>query len=245
MHVRHVPLLFPTIIELRRSLRRPGFDRRHDSRRGFAELGGLDGHVRLYIREFHDGLAVGPGHDRAERQLDSGDLAIIGIVNLNRHRADRRVAIAQLSDEKSAFIIEKQFDTGAACSNSLDDRDLFVFDRRYWKTHAPVRQRLLDSTGKPEIRIDSGSIQLRPRQQWQQPDGLVYRSNPTFSAVESQGAISILRMRDCRQLSRSLRVNFEWHLCMIGVVALISAFADEARQTSESLSTAGGLDVLV
>src|SRR5437667_3157979 len=101
MHVRHVPLLFSTIIELRKSLPRTGFDRRHDSGRGFAEPGGLDGHVRLHVGEFHDGLAVGPGHNRAERQLHSGDLTIIGIVNLNGNRADRGVAVAQLSDEKS------------------------------------------------------------------------------------------------------------------------------------------------
>jgi len=63
-----------------------------------------------------------------------------------------------LPDEKSGFVIEEQFDTRSARSSALNDRDLFVLDGGNWKTGAPVCERLFDSGGKPEIRIDSGGI---------------------------------------------------------------------------------------
>src|SRR5207237_1886889 len=100
---------------------------------------------------FQDRLTIGPGHNRPERHFDSRHLAIIGIVHLNRNGADRSVGIAQLSDQKSGFIIEEQFDAGSAGSSSLYDRDLLVFDRSNRKTRAPVREGLFDCSREPEI----------------------------------------------------------------------------------------------
>src|SRR5207237_5869438 len=75
-------------------------------------------------------------------------------------------------------------------------------------------------------------------------DLLVHGSNPTVTAIECSGGISVLRMSDGSQLPGSLRVNFKWHFRMIGVVALIRTLPNQAGQTSQFLSAAEGLNVL-
>ena len=63
-----------------------------------------------------------------ERHFHTGDIAVIGIINLNWNCADRRVRIAELSQKQSRLIIEEQFDTRLARGHPLDDRDVFVLD---------------------------------------------------------------------------------------------------------------------
>src|SRR5437762_13129884 len=85
--------------------------RRDDCRRGLAEARRLDRNIRLDVAELDDRLTIRPGHHGMERHFHTGDIAVIGIINLNWNCADRRVRIAELSQKQSRLIIEEQFDT--------------------------------------------------------------------------------------------------------------------------------------
>src|SRR6185503_4100793 len=78
--------------------RRPGPWRRH-GRPG--ELRRPDTDVGLHLAQLDRRSAVGPGDDAAERHLDPGDVAVVGIVDLRRNDADRRIDEAHLPDQQS------------------------------------------------------------------------------------------------------------------------------------------------
>src|SRR6516225_4820003 len=142
---------------------------------------------------------------------------IIGVVHLNWDRADRRIAVTKLPYKKPGFIIEEQFDARPAGSGSLDDRDFLVFDRCNWKTGTPVVESLFDPTGEQKIRIDSRTVQLSPGQQWKQPNGFVYGSDPAFAAVVCRCRISVLGMSNGCHVSGSHRIDFIRYLRVIGI----------------------------
>src|SRR4029453_16537665 len=65
----------------------------NDSRSRFAELCLRNYDIRLHVIEFYNRLTVGPGYDPVKWQLHAGDLAIIGIVDLNGDGAHGSVAV--------------------------------------------------------------------------------------------------------------------------------------------------------
>src|SRR2546426_2275515 len=55
----------------------------------FAKFDGVDWDIRLHIAELEIVAAVQPCECPAERKLDSADIAVVGVVHLRRHAADR------------------------------------------------------------------------------------------------------------------------------------------------------------
>src|SRR5215467_12409504 len=72
----------------------------------FAELRGVDRHVQLDVAELEVVAAVEPGERPAERKLDPADVAVVRVVDLRRHAADRRAAVAHHPHEQTRTIVE-------------------------------------------------------------------------------------------------------------------------------------------
>src|SRR5687768_9715912 len=61
-------------------------------RRRPCELGRVYRHVQLDVGQLRRGLSGRPGRNPAEWHLDAVDLAIVRVIDLNRHPADGRLA---------------------------------------------------------------------------------------------------------------------------------------------------------
>src|SRR3954469_2028664 len=111
------------------------------SERRFAKSRRVDRHVQLHVGELEIVAAVEPGERPAERELDSADVAVLGVVDLCRHAADRRSAVTHHSYEQTRSIVEVQRRQCAVRTVALDNGDVLVRDRRRW-TDAQAGERL-------------------------------------------------------------------------------------------------------
>ena len=120
----------------------PGLLRRllADERLRRGELGRVDRDVRLHLVQSDRVLPVGPGDDDLERHLHAGNVTVIGVVDLRRHRADRRPVPAHAAHEE-ARVIEVEVH-GLAAGSALQDLHRFVVDRR--APDLPAGERVLD-----------------------------------------------------------------------------------------------------
>ena len=118
--------------------RNPAYFADERLRRG--ELCRVDRDVRLHLVEGDRVLPVGPGDDDLERHLHAGDVTVIGVVDLRRHRADRRPVPAHAAHEE-ARVIEVEVH-GLAAGSALQDLHRLVVDRR--ASDLPAGERVLD-----------------------------------------------------------------------------------------------------
>src|SRR4029077_11015115 len=116
---------------------------------GFGEFGRIDRHVSLNLSRREDGLAVEPAHRPLIRHLDSGEIAIIFIINLRRGKTDLRIRVAHMPHQPPGLDVEVQIDGSATVDCSLDDLHILIVDL-YRGANAPLREGLLDGGWKAE-----------------------------------------------------------------------------------------------
>src|SRR5215470_6050977 len=67
----------------------------------FGELRGRDADVGLHLAKLDCRAAVGPGDHALERYLHAADVAVIRVIDLRRHHADRGIDEADLPHEQT------------------------------------------------------------------------------------------------------------------------------------------------
>ena len=176
-------------------------------------------------------LAVRPGDDGLERHLDAGNVAVVGVVHLRRHGADRRSVPPQGPHEQTRTRRNKS-STGSGARRFCPGAPS-QGDRRSWRgPDLPSTEGVLDVCRERRQRLEPGAFQIAPRSvsingSGRQPSA-THALRPSYVLT-----FSIRRTDDLGPLIRSFRCDLNRNVAAAGVEAAIGAARDKAREARE------------
>src|SRR2546427_11615795 len=129
---------------------------RRRSRGGPDEFRRFDWNIRLYFTYLSSRLSVGPGGGPLEGQFNPSYIAVIRIVDLCGHTADRGVDKSHQPNQQTGLIkVEIYRRLPWICS--LQDLNLPIIDAS--RCHAPLIEGLLELRGKERHSLDPGAFE--------------------------------------------------------------------------------------
>jgi hypothetical protein len=126
------------------------------------------------------------------------------------------------------------------------DLDRLVFDRGGRKIGAPVREQLLDLTGKHNCASRRAPPRSAPTSGISGTGASVAgAASPSLAAVIRRGGVPASHVHDHRTQVRRLRVDVHRNFDEIGIESFVGPLCGEARELRKRLRATKGLDVLV
>src|SRR5579864_407112 len=130
--------------------------------------------------------------------LHPRNAAIIRVINLCGNHANRRVAIAYLTQEKSRVLIKVQLSAGLTAADLLDHLDGTIVDADRWEARSPLEVSL-DPCRKREISVDLGALQIASGKR-ERSHQFVRGGDPAVIAVVRADTVAVLRMHNGGEL---------------------------------------------
>ena len=138
----------------------------------------------VHARRFRGRLPVHPRHRHLKRHLDSGDGAVIGIVDVQRGEATF-VSMNALR-KSSPDCCQKIVSRGFPHKGSLDNLRGLAIDRDGREADVQLGQILLEHRWKGNIRIQPGAVRIPTGQYY---GTAVWGSDPTLVAIEGRHVV--------------------------------------------------------
>src|SRR5262245_61668676 len=128
-----------------------------------AEFCRVDRDICLNLAEFRRVSTVEPGELVFEGELDASDIAVVGVVDLRRHAANRGWPVADQARQQVGLRIEIQGGEEAPRPGSLYHDEVAIAEAAR-RSAAPVGQRLFQLARKRQLRLEPRPIQLAANQ---------------------------------------------------------------------------------
>ena len=194
------------------------------------------GLVRLDLAELGCRPSVQPGDGHAIGHLHAGDVAIVGVIDLRGIEAHRRLGVADHSRQQPGLAVEVQIHRISAVGASLNHLHVATVDGG-GGGGAPLRERWLDLSRKPQSRVQlcAGQIAARQFEQGNWPFRCRPR-DPARAAVVGRGAVSGGRVNDGAQLIRSFGEHV--YRILLVLIALVGPLGGETGEFGQALGAA-------